>query len=105
MCAENNAPTTQKELAVWRGVSQPVISDYKNGVMLPKMEIAIIMAEKFGCTVEWLLTGRGNKYLDQKNDYMMDISHLSDKQKVDLKTFINSLSEERQIVNDSSNTK
>lgn len=95
MLIESNAPTKQKELAKWLGVSQPTISDYKNGVMLPKMEMAIIIAEKFGCCVDWLLTGRGDKYPVKLSDDLLDISGLTDEQKSHFKAFFHSISQSK----------
>lgn len=52
-------PKTQKELGAWFGVSQPTVSEWKNGIKLPAMETAMVIAVRLGCCVEYLLTGRG----------------------------------------------
>lgn len=97
LCAESNAPTTQKELAEWLGVSQPAISKFKNGKILPDMEMAIVMAEKFGCCVDWLLTGRGDKYPVKLSDDLLDISGLTDEQKSHFKAFFYSISQSKDL--------
>ena len=93
MLIESNAPTKQGELAKWLGVSQPTISDYRNGVICPKMERAIEIAEKLGCCVEWLLTGRGDKYPIKTSDSFLDISGLTDEERSHFKAIISSFSQ------------
>lgn len=51
------APKTQTKLAKWLNVSQSFISQMKSGEKLPSMDKAITIAEKLGCTVQYLLTG------------------------------------------------
>lgn len=69
LCAEADAPKVQKELAKWLGYSQATISDWLNGEKLPSMDTALKLAEKFDCCVEYLLTGKGDKYKTvQKNN-------------------------------------
>lgn len=91
MCKEANAPGRQKELAAWLEVSQPTVSDYKNAKLLPSMDKAIQMAEKLGCNVEWLLTGRGEKYPVNKSELLLDISRLSEKDRDIVKSLVKSL--------------
>jgi len=70
------APKTQKELAKWLGYAQPTISDWLNGEKLPSMETAIKIAAKFGCCVEYLITGKGEKYpgVSAKNQPINEIN-------------------------------
>jgi DNA-binding XRE family transcriptional regulator len=93
MLIESNAPTKQGELAKWLGVSQPTISDYRNGVIHPKIERAVEIAEKLGCCVEWLLTGRGDKYPTKTSDSFLDISSLTEEEKSHFKAIISSFSQ------------
>ena len=62
---ESEAPKTQMELAKWLDYSQPMINYWLNGEKLPSMDTAIKISEKFGCSIEWLLTGKGQKELTQ----------------------------------------
>ena len=61
-CKEANLPDGQKDLGKCFGVSGPMICGYRSGDKMPSMGTAIVIAEKTGVTVEWLLTGRGKKY-------------------------------------------
>ena len=61
-CKEASLPEGQKELGKCFGVSGPMICGYRSGDKLPSMGTAIVIAEKTGVTVEWLLTGRGKKH-------------------------------------------
>lgn len=53
------APTSQKELGVFLGVSGTMAWNYLNGEKMPGMPNATKMAGKLGVNVDWLLTGRG----------------------------------------------
>ena len=59
------------------GVSAPAVTYWWKGDRLPTTDQAIIMAEKFGCSIEWLLTGNGEKYPYE----FVDISSLSEDQR------------------------
>lgn len=75
---ESSAPKVQKELAKWLGFSQPTICDWLNGEKLPSMETAIKLSVKFGCNVNWLMTGIGDKYPNLTHkEAEVDISDLS----------------------------
>ena len=56
---------TQIELSVWMGFSKSIVSAWMRGEKLPSMDTAIKISEKFGCSIEWLLTGKGQKELTQ----------------------------------------
>jgi transcriptional regulator with XRE-family HTH domain len=51
--------TTQKALGKLLGVSEVMIWSYRNGEKLPRMAMALNMAEVFGVSIDWLLQGRG----------------------------------------------
>ena len=61
------APVKQTPLAKWLGFSQPTVNDWLNGKGLPSMDTAIKLADKFECSVEWLLTGRGSKEVNKES--------------------------------------
>ena len=46
------------------GVSGPMVSKWRTGKSMPAMANACVIAKRYEVTVEWLLTGRGNKYID-----------------------------------------
>lgn len=49
---------TQEELAKRVGVSQPAIAQYENGSTVPRMNIAIKIAEVLQISIESLITGK-----------------------------------------------
>lgn len=51
--------STQKALGKLLGVSEVMIWSYRNGEKLPRMAMALNMAEEFGVSIDWLLQGRG----------------------------------------------
>jgi transcriptional regulator with XRE-family HTH domain len=62
-CLERYGPKyKQKDLAQAVGVSAPTMSNYLRGELLPSMDTAITISHEIGVSVEWLLTGRGDKY-------------------------------------------
>ena len=52
--------STQKALSKLLGVSEVMIWSYRNGEKLPRMAMALKMADEFGVSVDWLLQGRGD---------------------------------------------
>ena len=52
--------STQKALSKLLGVSEVMIWSYRNGEKLPRMAMALKMAEEFGVSIDWLLQGRGD---------------------------------------------
>ena len=57
--ALSGVESTQKALGKLLGVSEVMIWSYRNGEKLPRMAMAVNMAEKFGVSVDWLLQGTG----------------------------------------------
>lgn len=51
---------TQAEAGKRFGVTQGTVSDYLKGA-LPNGDILIIMSRELNTTIDWLLTGRGNR--------------------------------------------
>jgi transcriptional regulator with XRE-family HTH domain len=51
--------STQKALGKLLGVSEVMIWSYRNGEKLPRMTMAVKMADEFGVSVDWLLQGTG----------------------------------------------
>lgn len=63
--AGSDAPKTQYKFAEWLGLSKSFVSELLRGEKLPSMDTALSMSEKFDCSAEWLLTGKGQKELVQ----------------------------------------
>lgn len=57
--ALSGVESTQKALGKLLGVSEVMIWSYRNGEKLPRMAMALKMAEAFGVSIDWLLQGRG----------------------------------------------
>ena len=56
---------TQIELSAWMGFSKSIVSAWMRGEKIPTMDTALKIADMFGVCVEWLLTGKGLKRLDE----------------------------------------
>lgn len=57
--ALSGVESTQKALGKLLGVSEVMIWSYRNGEKLPRMAMALKMADEFGVSVDWLLQGTG----------------------------------------------
>ncbi len=57
--ALSGVESTQKALGKLLGVSEVMIWSYRNGEKLPRMAMALNMADEFGVSVDWLLQGTG----------------------------------------------
>lgn len=57
--ALSGVKSTQKALGKLLGVSEVMIWSYRNGEKLPRMAMALKMAEEFGVSIDWLLQGTG----------------------------------------------
>ena len=62
----NDSP---KHLSKLLGVSEVMIWSYKNGKKLPRMAMAIKIADTFNTTVEWLLQGTGRAIREPVAEY------------------------------------
>ncbi|MFT5117443.1 MAG: transcriptional regulator with XRE-family HTH domain [Kiritimatiellia bacterium] len=58
--ALSGVESTQKALGKLLGVSEVMIWSYRNGEKLPRMAMALNMAEEFGVSIDWLLQGTGD---------------------------------------------
>jgi transcriptional regulator with XRE-family HTH domain len=52
---------TQKEFAQELGVSQSQLSKYERGVAAPPADILFFVKKRFRVSVDWLLTGEGQR--------------------------------------------
>jgi len=52
------AQTTQEEFAAFLGISQAQLSKYELGLSAPPLTVLVRLAEKYGKSVDWLLTGK-----------------------------------------------
>ena len=55
---------SQKEIAAKLGISEGSIVNYKRD-RIPKAEELLAIASLYGVTMEWLLTGRGSRTIDE----------------------------------------
>lgn len=54
---------TQKQFAECIQSSQPTIVRLEAGTRMPEAFLVKLIAEKFGCNIDWLITGRGESGL------------------------------------------
>ena len=87
---DSGVKDTQKELSKLLGVSEVMIWSYKNGEKLPRMAMAISIAEKLNTSVEWLLQGRHPVVRERSGSYSAKPMKKSTKEAVDI---LESLSE------------
>ncbi len=52
---------TQKELAIRTQINVNTIQNYESGSSFPKGDYAIALADELTCTIDWLLSGRGER--------------------------------------------
>jgi len=53
------AQTTQEEFAMFLGISQAQLSKYELGQSAPPLTVVVRLAEKYGRSTDWILTGKG----------------------------------------------
>ena len=53
--------STQEEFAKELGVSQSQLSKYERGVAAPPAEVLLFVRKHFRVSIDWLLTGEGEK--------------------------------------------
>ena len=58
---ESDAPKTQYKFAEWLGLSKSFVSELLRGEKLPSMDLAIVLADKFDVSIDWLMRGKGSK--------------------------------------------
>ena len=93
---------TQIELSAWMGFSKSIVSAWMRGEKIPSMDTALKIADMFGVCVEWLLTGKGLKRLDeikQPSSPLLDkFNQLDSDQQKEVNDFINfKLSQNKEI--------
>lgn len=73
---------TQIELSAWMGFSKSIISAWMRGEKIPSMDTALKIAAMFDVCVEWLLTGKGQKKLDDSPNLrnVIDTTNLTPEQ-------------------------
>jgi len=52
---------TQEEFANELGVSQSQLSKFERGVVAPPAEVLFFVKKRFGVSLDWLLTGEGER--------------------------------------------
>ncbi len=52
------AQTTQEEFARFLGISQAQLSKYELGQSAPPLGVLVKLAEKYGKSTDWILTGK-----------------------------------------------
>ncbi len=76
LCSEHGLPEKfdgrQVQLAQIFKVSQKGARKWLEGEGMPTLERSIEIARHFGVHTEWLLSGRGEKYLDGRRDQVLD---------------------------------
>lgn len=88
-CEQAGVTMTQQALGKLFGVSGTMARYYLTGEKLPSTDTAILIAQRLGCQVEWLLTGRGPAHLD--HDDLLDISGLPAASKHAIRALVDTL--------------
>lgn len=52
----------KRKLAAWAKVSEPTAEDYLCGKSLPSVAVAARIAEATGCSLDWLIAGKGEPF-------------------------------------------
>ncbi|MFP6820724.1 helix-turn-helix domain-containing protein, partial [Acinetobacter sp.] len=58
---------TQVQLAKVAGVSSPAVTEWEKDSYLPKAASLEAMANEFGVTTEYILTGKGGEFKSERN--------------------------------------
>lgn len=89
--------TNQKELEAAVGVAQSTISAIFN---LNRSSLPLIdaMGDKFGISKQWLLTGMGMKYLQTNDDAPVNLSGMTNSDRIELLNRLNLLYERHQKI-------
>ena len=74
---------SQKQVAEIINVSASIVSNYENGERTPSLEILVALARTLNCSTDYLL---GFEKLE--NDKVLDVSMLSDEQRLLLQHFL-----------------
>ena len=86
---------SQKDLAAWLGVSTSIMSEWIRAEKIPSHERAINIANKFGCSIEWLMTGKGNKDIEKSytDPFYIMYTELSEQNKIIFQQLVQALSQ------------
>lgn len=89
--------TNQKEFEAAVGVAQSTISAIFN---LNRSSLPLIdaMGDKFGISKQWLLTGMGMKYLQTNDDAPINLSGMTNSDRIELLNRLNLLYERHQKI-------
>ena len=67
-----NSNLKQKEFADILGISQGFMSDIETGKKLPGFEFLVMLSQKMNISIDWILTGKGNKYISKDEIYVSE---------------------------------
>jgi len=70
---EKGLPISQNGIATMLDMSQGSVRRWYTGEGLPELKTAIVLAERTGYSVEWILTGRGREKPEQYDDLTTDL--------------------------------
>lgn len=89
-CALNEAGITgsYKEIGKRLGVTPTTVGNLVNGIKLPSMDTAIHIAMVTGVSVDWLMTGKGEKRPRKAAEELLDIGDLSDDAKAAIRALV-----------------
>ncbi len=59
---------SQIEFSKTLGITQDKLSKYENGRIKPPIELLLSISEKFNISLNWLLMGKGDKYLKKEEE-------------------------------------
>lgn len=82
----NRRRLSQKEVAAALGLSQSNISQYELSEASPKLETLVKLAAFYGCSLDYLVTGKS----DMERRKVLDVSMLSDEQYTLIRDFVES---------------
>lgn len=66
-------PTTQASIAKELGISPAAVSTWKRGYHVMTMPHALALAYSAGVNVEWLLSGRGQRYAKDESSSIAEL--------------------------------
>lgn len=69
---EIRKPLVYKEFAKKLGVSEGFICEIEKGIKKPSAEMLFAIAKKYGYSINWILTGRGPKYINSLDNEEKD---------------------------------
>jgi len=90
-CKDARISDVAKDRAAVFGVNTTTIGNWEHGDKLPGMDNAIGIATKTGVSVDWLLTGRGEKRARTAASEELDISHLPRESQAAIRALVHSL--------------